>query len=452
MGCRRCRIRGHDPGGAATLFEADRQELRERALLVGLHLGSRQAQQADLLDELERLAETAGAEVVGRLEQVRRAPDPAFCIGRGKVEELVATTRQRRADLVIFDVELTPTQVRNLERAVQLKVLDRTELILDIFARHARTRAAQAQVELAQLEYAFPRLVRMWTHLSRIEGGIGMRGPGERQIETDRRLISRRIDRLKATLRAVERRRAREVRARSRETTVSLVGYTNAGKSSLLNALTGAHVKVEDALFATLDTRTRRWNLGGHRSVLLSDTVGFIRKLPHQLVASFHATLEEVRQADLLLHVVDVSSPRAQEQARTVDGVLQDLGCRADRCLRVLNKADLLKDEGILPLLRRDAADAVLVSARTGRGLEELTERVAEFVDRSAVRVVVRFDSGNGRLQSLLSTQSTVLSREYEGPQALYRVRIEPARLRWVERLGGVVVSEEDPVSTSSEA
>ncbi len=311
----------------------------ERAVLVSVALPHRPWISDDPLDELRGLATTAGAVVVASILQKREHVVPASYIGKGKLVELQEAVEAHDADVVIFDNDLSPAQTRNLEKATSIKVIDRSELILDIFASRARTVAARLQVELAQLEYALPRLRRMWTHLSRYKGGIGLRGPGETQLEEDRRLVTLRIRDLKAKLVVVQARKQREVRGRSEEHTVSLVGYTNAGKSTLMNALTGADVYVEDKLFSTLDTRTRQWHLppppmtaesaatrGGYK-VLLSDTVGFIRDLPHHLIASFKATLEETRQARLLLHVVDASSPFAERQIQAVTSVLKELDC-----------------------------------------------------------------------------------------------------------------------------
>jgi len=412
---------------------------------VGAYFSPQEARDTDLLDELGRLADTAGADVVGRAEQLRRAPDPAYCIGKGKVAELAEQIRALDADVVIFDVELTPSQIRNLETALDTKVVDRTELILDIFARHARTSAAQLQVELAQLEYTYPRLRHMWRHLEKIEGGIGTRGPGERQIESDRRLVRRRIDTLKERIREIEKRRAEEVRCRTDVTTLALVGYTNAGKSSLMNVLTNANVKVEDALFVTLDTRTRRWDLGGGRHALLSDTVGFIRKLPHGLISSFYATLEEVRQADLLLHVIDVSSPFAREQADTVARVLEEIGCKDSPRIHVLNKCDLLRDESIAPLFRRGNDEAVLVSAKTGLRLDALREKVMDFMDQSVTKARVTFGVANGKLHAYLVTHARVLEKNYDDSTATFEVLMRPAELETVRRLGGAVVGRKDP-------
>jgi len=311
-------------------FDTQRADLsvaKETAVLVSVALPDRPWLTADPCDELRGLAGTAGATVAAELTQKRQEIVPGTYIGKGKMDELKAAADAADADVVIFDNDLSPAQVRNLEKFVGRKVLDRSELILDIFATRARTPEARLQVELAQLEYSLPRLKNMWTHLSRqAGGGIGLRGPGETQLEADRRLAGAKIRDLKQKLAEVQARKEREVASRRGEPTVSLVGYTNAGKSRLMNALTGADVYVEDKLFSTLDTRTRRWAVPGFGTILLSDTVGFIRDLPHHLVASFKATLEEARQAKLLLHVVDASSPVAEEHVKSVTGVLAELG------------------------------------------------------------------------------------------------------------------------------
>ncbi|HEV2969445.1 MAG TPA: GTPase HflX, partial [Pirellulales bacterium] len=311
----------------------------EAAILVGVLLADR-ADYEHPLDELEGLAETAGARVVGRLTQRRDAPDVTTYLGKGKLAELEQLAGSTDADVVLFDNDLSPAQIRNLEEALGIKVVDRTELILDIFAGRAKTYESRLAVEMAQLQYSLPRLKRMWTHLSRIKMGIGMRGPGEKQLEVDRRLVEKRIHDLGSELKGIQRRKEREVAARRDRMTVSLVGYTNAGKSTLLNTLTGSDVLAEDKLFATLDTRTRRWQLPGWGPVLLSDTVGFIRDLPHHLIASFKATLEEARQANLLLHVADASNPAAGDQIAAVYDVLEELGIEAKDTILVLNKVD----------------------------------------------------------------------------------------------------------------
>jgi GTP-binding protein HflX len=300
----------------------------------------------DHLEELARLADTAGARVVGTLVQRLQAPTPNLFLGEGKVEELGQLAKETDASLVLFDDELTPVQGKNLEAALKLRIMDRAELILDIFATRARSREAKLEVELAQLQYLLPRLARMWVHLSRIRGGIGLRGPGETQIETDRRMIRRKISRLREQLADVERHRAvlRQGRERRGVRTAALVGYTNAGKSSLLKALTGEDAFVEDRLFATLDTLAREAHVGGGRRLRIVDTVGFIRKLPHHLVASFRATLEEAAEADVILHVIDASHPQWEAHVAVVDEVLADLALDRKSLIHVFNKMDAVPD------------------------------------------------------------------------------------------------------------
>ncbi|MEX2306215.1 MAG: GTPase HflX [Pirellulales bacterium] len=384
----------------------------ESAVLVGVELPDRQAAR-DNLDELAGLVETAGTEVVGRITQRRATPDQTTYLGKGKVEQLQLMVRATDADAVIFDNNLSPAQTRNLERELGVKVLDRTEVILDIFSTRARTHEARLAVELAQLEYSLPRLKRMWTHLSRIKAGVGMRGPGEKQLETDRRLVERRIVELRGELSRVLRRKEREVAARSDHMTVSLVGYTNAGKSTLLNMLTGADVLAEDKLFATLDTRTRRWQLPGWGPVLLSDTVGFIRDLPHSLIASFKATLEEARQADLLLHVADASNPAAMEQISAVYKVLEDLDINQKDTILVLNQIDAIEGLGTLAMLTERYPNAIPISARTGEGLGRLAAAVSDALTQHFLDVDVETDVSNGRLLAALAKHGEILSRTY---------------------------------------
>jgi GTP-binding protein HflX len=350
----------------------------ERALLVGApRRGTGDALRSDEhLDELARLADTAGAAVAGRIVQRVEKPTPQFYIGEGKVEEVGRAAGAVGATLLLFDEELSPVQGKNLEQTLKLRVMDRAELILDIFATRARSREARMEVELAQLEYLLPRLARMWVHLSRIRGGIGLRGPGETQIETDRRMIRQKISRLKAKLSDLERHRAvlRAGRQRRAVPTAALVGYTNAGKSSLLRALTGADTLIEDRLFATLDTLTREASMGNGQRVRLVDTVGFIRKLPHHLVASFRATLEEASGADILLHVIDASHPQWDEQVSVVDGVLAQLKLGTLPVVHVFNKMDLLDDAArFKERVAETYAPAVCVSAATG-DVSELLE------------------------------------------------------------------------------
>jgi GTP-binding protein HflX len=386
---------------------------RERAILVGVLLPDGDFNPEDPLDEIRGLAKTAGLVVVASLMQKRAQPDIATYIGSGKVEELKELVEAHEADLVVFDNDLAPSQTRNLEKALGTKVIDRTEVILDIFATRARTHEAHLQVELAQLEYALPRLKRMWTHLSRYKGGIGVRGPGEKQLEEDRRLVVHRIQDLKAKLAKVQARKEREVASRGDVATVSLVGYTNAGKSTLMNALTDAGVLVEDKLFATLDTRTRRWQFRGGGHVLLSDTVGFIRNLPHSLVASFKATLEEARQADLLLHVVDASNPEAEKQIAAVKAVLEELGLADHPTLLVLNKADQVPDRSYLDVLKAHHDESVTISAARGEGLDRLEQAVRESLAELAMEAEVETTVANGRVLAYLAQHAQVRDRTY---------------------------------------
>lgn len=410
----------------------------ESAILVGVLMNGRSTEEHPL-EELEGLAVTAGARVVGTLTQRRETPDVTTYLGRGKVEELQRLTAAADADVVIFDNDLAPSQTRNLEQVVGLKVLDRTELILDIFAGRAQTYEARLAVELAQLQYSLPRLKRMWTHLERIKGGIGMRGPGEKQLEVDRRLVEKRIHDLSAELEAIHRRKERQVAARVDRMTVSLVGYTNAGKSTLMNALTEANVVAVDKLFATLDTRTRRWQLPGWGPVLLSDTVGFIKSLPHHLIASFKATLEEARQADLLLHVADASSPAAREQISAVYEVLEDLGIEAKDTLLVLNKIDAVADRGQVDMLLNRYPNAVPISARRGIGLDKLAETVSAALSREFVDVDVEAGVDNGRLLAYLAAYGEVLSQRFNDSRVVVHCRISQRHLGRLNEPGVVV-------------
>jgi len=398
--------------------------VKERAILVGVAVRNADHDPADSLRELAALAESAGASRVHSILQRREMIDPRFYIGKGKVEELAKRVKEHQADVVIFDDDLSPAQLREVEEICECKIIDRSELILDIFASRARTNEARLQVELAQLEYTAPRLRGMWTHLERIAGagggtgagtvgGIGTRGPGERQIEIDRRIVGRRVTWLKRRIAEIDRRKIRQVRARHEHFNVSLVGYTNAGKSTLMNTLTDAGVRAEDRLFATLDTKTARWTLGDGLHALLSDTVGFIRRLPHHLVASFRATLEEAIHADLLLHLVDASSSTAWQQYQAVTKVLEDLGCARHNTIVLLNKMDLVDDVAEAQLLQRRLPDALPVSARTGVGLVELVERVRRLVAGTAHQVTVRLNTSDGKAIATLEKHGQVQNRRY---------------------------------------
>lgn len=425
---------------------------RERAILVACLLPGSQANPHDPLDELRALAETAGAVVVDEVVQRRSAPDPAVYVGTGKVQEIAQRVRQCAAEVVIFDNDLSPRQIANIEEIVGCKVLDRSELILDIFARRARTREACLQVELAQLEYTYPRLRAMWSHLERIVGGaptgIGTRGPGEQQLEIDRRLVQQRIIQLRREIRRIQARKAREVAARTADFfTVGLVGYTNAGKSTLFNALTAGSPDTGDAyaddkLFATLSTLTRAWDLGGGEIVLLSDTVGFIRDLPHHLVASFRATLEEALRCDLLLIVLDVSDPRCLQQLRTVEEVLREIGLPENRPrLLLLNKIDRLDQNAELLLLQRQYPDRSLpISARTGQGLDELRRRVREILREGEAEVTFSLPLSEGRAIQFVETRGQILQRQYADGQVTYRVRLGRRQISQLRALGASIV------------
>ncbi len=428
--------------------ESARNELtvrQERALLVGVLLEGGPLVE-DPLAELAELARTAGAEVVDRVIQRRRSYLAATCVGKGKLEEIRQRADANEIDVVIFNNDLSPSQIREIEEVVKRKVVDRSELILDIFASRARTAEARLQVELAQLEYTAPRLRGMWTHLERIAGagggtgvgsvgGIGTRGPGERQIEIDRRIVKQRISHLKERIREIDQRRVREVRARRHHVTVSLVGYTNAGKSTLMNALTGAGTLAEDKLFATLDTLTRRWSLGAGRYVLLSDTVGFIRDLPHRLVASFRATLEEAIHADLLLHVADASSPEAVQQVEAVEQVLAEIGAEQRPVLLILNKMDVPGVESVAPILQQRYPGALRISARTGSGLDPLARAVEQKIAAGAREVVLSLPAANGRALAYLEQAAEVLERQYEGDRACWTLRATQAVLNQLAAL-----------------
>jgi GTPase len=403
-------------------------------VLVSVSLPTRPWTTDDPCDEIRGLVETAGAIIVGELTQKRHDIQIGSYIGSGKIAELKELVEATEADVVCFDNDLGPAQARNLEKALEVKVLDRSEVILDIFAGRARTPESRLQVELAQLEYSLPRLKNMWSHLSRqAGGGIGLRGPGETQLEVDRRIADTRIRDLKRKLSEVQARKEREVRSREGEMTVSLVGYTNAGKSRLMNALTHAGVYVENKLFSTLDTRTRQWQIPDFGKVLLSDTVGFIRDLPHHLVASFKATLEETRQARLLLHVVDSSNPQAEDHIGAVNKVLKELGCDQKPTILVLNKIDQLKDRANLDVLRAHHPKAVAISGLTGEGLLELRDAVVEGLSSHFVPVEVILDAGNGKALAYLNAHAEIFRQEFRGNEVIIRCYIAKALLHHIQ-------------------
>jgi GTP-binding protein HflX len=422
------------------LSELKRSELsvkQERAILVGVILPNSTADMRDPLGELASLAKTAGARVAGSIIQRRHRVDAATYIGSGKAIEIADLAKKEKANVILFDNDLSPAQIGALEKAINkhleseygqgVKVLDRSELILDIFATRAQSSEAKLQVELAQLEYTFPRLARMWSHLERIAGsgagmGIGTRGPGEKQIETDRRIVRRRISDLRANIKKVQDRKSRLVAERTRKHfTLCIVGYTNAGKSTLFNTLTAAGTYADDKLFATLDTKTRAWKIEKGIEVLLSDTVGFVRDLPHNLVASFKATLEEAIHADLLLHVLDVGHPHAGQQYQTVHEVLKEIGVKEKPELLLLNKIDTDEGEEAMPEWQAMHPDAIPISAKTGRGLGELGIAVSAFIRTQHVEVILEADSSNGRLLAFLEAHCQIHHRQFTDS----RVRLE---------------------------
>ena len=400
----------------------------------------------DHLAELRRLTDTAGGVVAAELVQRIRAPGPRYYLGRGKAGELADLVRRREAELVIFDDELTPAQCKNLEKLCEVRVMDRTELILDIFATRARSYEARMQVELAQLQYLLPRLRRMWVHLSRIQGGIGFRGPGETQLETDRRMIGTRIAELRRKLDAVARAQATQRKGRRGRFRAALVGYTNAGKSSLLQGLSGSRQFVEDRLFATLDPSTRAIPLGDGHEALLTDTVGFIRKLPHHLIASFRSTLEEAREADVLLHVVDASHPDREGQRSVVRGVLDDLSLGERPRILVFNKIDLLSREELLALKRGfasgTASRALYTSVPTPATLEPLRRELKARIRETMQRIQVELPARAGRVLSALYEGGEVLSRSQEGTTVKVVAKAPPALVGWLRTHGGVRVVE----------
>jgi GTP-binding protein HflX len=407
----------------------------ERVFLVGAEFKSRNGVATrDSLSELGELAATAGGEVVGDGLQKLDAPAPATFIGRGKAEEFAAFCRRHDVDTVIFDDELSPAQSRTLEKIFNCKILDRTSLILDIFAQRARTREGKLQIELAQLQHLLPRLTRFWGHLSRQAGGIGMRGgEGESQLEADRRKVQERIDKISRDLEIVRRQRATQRAGRQRRQwpLASIVGYTNAGKSTLLNALTGAGVLTRDILFATLDPTTRRLRLPTNQNVLLTDTVGFIRKLPHGLVEAFKATLEEVVQADLLLHIVDVSHPKAEEQIQAVNVVLAEIGAVEKPTVMVFNKMDRLNGNGtgtgnLISRLQERHPHAVAISAETGEGIPALLAEIGTQLRPKREFLELRVPHEQAAVIARLHAVAQIVSRNYRGSAARFKARIPP--------------------------
>jgi len=387
----------------------------EKAVLVGLETQHRQWNIEETMQELVLLTETAGAQAVAEIMQKRPKPDSAFYVGKGKAEEIRLLAEETGADLVIFDDELSPTQKRNLEKIIEVRVVDRTALILDIFAKRAKTHEGVLQVELAQLNYLLPRLTGFGIQLSRLGGGIGTRGPGETKLEVDRRRIRKRIGDLKAEIEEIKKHRSLHRKARQAASlpVVTIVGYTNAGKSTLLNALTASDVFVEDKLFATLDPTTRQAELPDGSRFLLTDTVGFIQKLPHHLVAAFRSTLEEVLEADLLLHVVDTSHPQAAAQMIAVNQLLREINAEHLPVFIVFNKMDLPEAHAALPLLCSDWPDHLAVSARNGIGLAELLNRIDEVIRGGHQRLELILPFGTEKILSNIRSHGKIEAEEY---------------------------------------
>lgn len=397
----------------------------ERALLVGLNLtvarnGTKSVGKEAVeehLDELEELANTAGAVTVAKITQEKYAADPAYFIGKGKAEEIAIFVDSNEIDIVIFDDDLSPVQLRNLEKLIDRKILDRSGLILDIFASRAKTSEAKTQVELAQLQYMLPRLTRAWTHLSKQYGGIGTKGPGETQIETDRRIVRDRISKLKEKLAKIEQQRETQSKGREQSIRIALVGYTNAGKSTLFNLITNAGTFAEDKLFATLDSTTRSFNLGKNEKLLLSDTVGFIRKLPPNLIASFRSTLSEVRNADIILHVIDLSNPYFEDHIQIVDQTLKDLDSGSKTQIKIFNKIDLVKDTSKIGYIRSKYENSVIISAAKGINVIKLNEMLTNLISRVYSEENVDLALSDSRKVAKIYSMADVISTSYDENQ-----------------------------------
>ena len=421
----------------------------ERVFMVGVQLKADNAWCVEeSMDELSELVTTAGAIVVGRGSQRLDKFNAATFIGPGKAKEFSVECKESNVDTVVFDEELNPAQGRNLEKIFECKILDRTALILDIFSQRAQTREGKLQVELAQLNHLLPRLTRFWTHLSRQKGGIGMRGgDGESQLEVDRRKVRERIGKIQRDLDLVMRNRdvQRTGRKRNQWPLGSMVGYTNAGKSTLFNAITGASTLSEDKLFATLDPTTRRLKLPTNQNVLLSDTVGFIRKLPHDLIDAFKATLEEVIEADLLLHIVDVSSPYAEEQIEAVNLVLKDLGVEEKRTLMIFNKVDRISSSGLSKRFTDQYSNSIAVSAKTGEGFDELMAELSKQLRPIRQMVGISIPHSKSDIIARLHEVGQVLERNYDGDEAMFKALIPPNYLDYFEQY---LTNEDDFVNT----
>lgn len=396
------------------MISFDQIKEQQKTILIGIEWrGQKPGEAKENLDELAQLAKTAGLNVVEVLFQNRQKINPAFFIGPGKVNEVIRLLEKLEAKVIIFDEDLSPAQIRNLEKTLDVKIIDRSTLILDIFAKHAQTREAKTQVELAQLKYFLPRLTRQWTHLSRQVGGIGIRGPGETQLETDRRLVQKRIEKLQRDLLRIDRQRKVRRQHRKGNFRVALVGYTNVGKSTIMNLLSGSNVSVEDQLFATLDSTVRKVQLNNDHQILLSDTVGFIRKLPTHLIASFKSTLDEVVEAELLLHIVDIDHPYYRDQMLAVIKVLEEIKAHHKQVLIVFNKIDLLKEIGVINALKAQFPQSVFISAQKQIGLEGLKQRIIEIMEKNFVKGQIKVPLDDQKFLHYIHQVSKIEKKEY---------------------------------------
>jgi GTP-binding protein HflX len=412
------------------LHETSKRKIKQRAILVGIYKKSEKTLlYEEPLEELASLCKTAGAVIVGKINQYVERFSPATLMGSGKVTELADMVRVEKADIVVFDTILAPSQQVNLEKRLSRQVIDRPGLILDIFAIHAKTREARTQVELAQMQYLLPRLAGGWTHLERQEGAIGTRGPGETQLETDRRLVRKRISDLKKKLSEIEGERQVQRKGRSDLFNICLVGYTNAGKSTVFNKLTGEHVLAEDYLFATLDSTTRKLHLSRRNEVLLSDTVGFIRRLPVSLVASFKTTLLEASEADLLLHVVDISDEDFEDRISTVNSILEEIGCGDIPIIPVFNKIDLKNDPDLYMAILSRYPGAHFISAATGEGLSRLKSDLEKYLEQSRVTIELTIDATNSRALKLINSIAYIYESRSEDNKVELKVRLPKSRL-----------------------
>ena len=411
----------------------------ENAIVVGLIKNRHSRNQVtEYLDELELLAETAGVKTKFRITQERERIDPATFIGIGKVQEIAEIVERENIDVVLFDDDLTPVQLRNLEKYIKCKILDRSGLILDIFASRAKSKESMTQVELAQLQYLLPRLTRQWTHLSKQYGGVGTKGPGEQQIETDRRAIRARISNLKKKLEAINKEREIQRKGRKDYTRVAIVGYTNAGKSTLLKALTGANVIVENKLFATLDTTVRKLKLGNNSKILISDTVGFIRKLPPHLIASFRSTLAEASEADILLHVIDISNPHFEEHIQVVNDTLDSLNAAGKPTIYVFNKIDKLTDRTIINELSEQYKPSVFISANRGINIQTLNEKLIDLLEHNIIEQSLTINQSDYKIIAKLHDFADIISSNYEDDKIAIRFRIEQKNSERLKKLLGI--------------